>query len=139
MLDSCICLFVAVIQGESFLPHMEFLELVNHQTVSTAVIKCLHNYNIAPTDVLTFVTDNAAYCLKAVREILLPLYPNATHMACMAHITYLVAECWEHDERMLLLHEFVSMFKSSMFKKGARKQRLQQHLQMAGMSSALPP
>ena len=66
--------------GQSFLVGVKFLDAVNHCTVSNAVLKVPHEYNIEVHNVLSFVTDNAAYMHKAVREFLLPLYPGAIHM-----------------------------------------------------------
>ena len=104
-----------------------------------AIVTCLNKYHIKHEDVNGFVSDNAAYCKKAVKEILIPLFPNAVHICCLAHIINLVGDNWKFAQGLRLLQEFTNMYKSAFKKKGARKRRFQQHMLACGMNSTLAP
>ena len=42
------------------------------------------------------VTDSAAYCKKADRDVLSDVLPNSTHVLCGAHIVNLAAMCFRN-------------------------------------------
>ena len=60
---------IASINGKSFLIDIVTLTECNHQNVSQACFQVITHLDIAIQDIL-FVTDSAAYCKKAHREVL---------------------------------------------------------------------
>lgn len=76
----------------SYLVDTEFMDKCDHSTVSQAVIKVLHDYDIEANNVISYNTDNAAYMLKAFRTILTYLFPNAVHITCLSHICNLIGD-----------------------------------------------
>ena len=69
------------------------LENVNATTVSQAIIKTLNKFNVNFNKVSAFVTDNASYMTKTVRN-LQGILPHCVHLSCNAHILSLVGETW---------------------------------------------
>ena len=59
------------------------------------------------------VTDSAAYCKKAYRDILSAVFPNPTHVLCLAHIVNLAADVFQKIAEFQ--HALISMIKSSCF------------------------
>ena len=116
---------------------MVFLDEVNHRTVSNAVVKVVGDYKLHPNDILTFVSDNAAYCKKAYNTVLKTLYPRSIHICCLAHILHLVGEVFHTSFKKL--SEFANLFKSAFFKKGARKRRYLKFMASKGHAAALAP
>ena len=41
---------------------------------------------------MAIVSDSAAYCKKAYREVLSAVFPQSTHILCLAHIVNLAAD-----------------------------------------------
>ena len=103
------------------------------------MVATLHEYNVPNQNVLGFVTDNAAYCIKAVRDVLQQLYPNAIRIPCLDHVINLVGEEFCKAKYLQKLQEFCALFKSSFYKKGARKRRYLRHLESHGFAPVLAP
>eukprot|EP00095_Tigriopus_kingsejongensis_P011962 maker-scaffold476_size161517-snap-gene-0.44 protein:Tk11962 transcript:maker-scaffold476_size161517-snap-gene-0.44-mRNA-1 annotation:"PREDICTED: uncharacterized protein LOC100897181" len=77
-----------------FLIHVMDVVNNNNVTLQQAVVKALHGLMGDDLDydrVRLFLTDGAAYCLKAGRG-LLALFPNLIHVTCLAHALSRVAE-----------------------------------------------
>jgi len=68
--DHSILNVIASIRGESFLIDVVTLGECNYQTLSQACIRAVTHVDIAFDDIVAFVTDSAAYCKKAHREVL---------------------------------------------------------------------
>ena len=68
------------------------MEACNHSTVSQTILKCLGDVGITFNQVYGIVTDNAAYCKKAVRDVLSAVLPNSLHILCLAHIVNLATD-----------------------------------------------
>ncbi len=129
--------FVSVVDQKPYLLDVKFLDEVNHQTVSAAIISTVNAYGISPLDVISFVSDNAAYCKKAYNTVLQHIYPHSTHICCLAHILQLVGEVFHVAFQEL--SQFASYFKSAFYKKGARKRRYQKFLESKGLPTTLAP
>ena len=69
------------------------------------------------------VTDNAAYCLKAYREVLKGVMPNSLHVTRLCHVINLVGETWQHYKYFSEAASLVTCMRSVLFKKPARKRR----------------
>lgn len=100
-----------------------FMDSCNYSTVSQAILQSLHNNQVDLNDILAVVTDNAAYCLKAFREVLRGVMPNSVHATCLCHIINLVGETWQHYKYFSEVTALVMWVKSAFFKKPARKRR----------------
>ena len=68
----------------------------NHQTLSQACIQAVTQVDIAFENIASFVTDAAAYCKKAYKEVLSDVFINSYHVLCLAHILNLVGEEFSH-------------------------------------------
>lgn len=117
-----------------------FLERCNYSTFAQAVLGSLHNNKLDLNDVLAVVTDNAAYCLKAYREVLKGVMPNSIHVTCLCHIINLVGETWQHFTYFSNVSSLVTWMRSVFFKKPARKRRWVNFLIMKeNIKSNVPP
>ena len=58
-------------------------------------MKCVAEVDIPYERIHAFVTDSAAYCKKAYREVLSPLFPRSTHLLCLAHIVNLATDVFQ--------------------------------------------
>ena len=58
-------------------------------------MKCVAEVDIPYERIHAFVTDSAAYCKKAYREVLSPLFPRSIHVLCLAHIVNLAADVFQ--------------------------------------------
>ena len=77
---------------------------------------------------MAVVTDGAAYCTKAYREVLSPVFPKSTHILCLAHVVNLGAEIFRHYVEFSHTSDLITMIKSSLFKKPGRKCRFLKYL-----------
>ena len=111
-----------------------FLEKTNHATVAAAVIQKVTTYAVPFDRVVMVDTENASYVKKAFKDILSPLFPNAVHVTCLAHIMNLVGDAFRKpfDD----VNEFVRKFNQMFYLAGARKARFLKHLkdQTAGQN-----
>ena len=77
---------------------------------------------------MAIVSDSATYCKKAYREVLSVVFPQSTHILCLAHIVNLAAEIFHHFPDFKHTSDLIAMIKSSFFKKPGRKSRLLTYL-----------
>ena len=119
--DHSILNVVAGVRGKYFLIDVCTMEACNHSTLSASVIKAVTSVGIEFQDIIAFVTDSAAYCKKAAREVLQPIFSNSCHVRCLAHIINLSAEVFQLWPEFSRVEHFVKMMKSVFFKKPARK------------------
>ncbi|XP_041480924.1 uncharacterized protein LOC121428390 [Lytechinus variegatus] len=126
--DHSILNVIVGVRGKYYLIDVCTMEACNHATLSQAVVKALTNMDIKFDDVIAIVTDSAAYCKKAAREVLTPLLPNSRHVPCLAHIINLGAEAFQHYPEFGRVDTFTKMMKSAFFKKPARKTRYLKYL-----------
>ena len=68
------------------------MEACNHNTFSQAIISSVSEAGIAFQNVTSIVSDSAAYCNKAYKDVLSTVYPKSVHVLCLTHIVNLVAE-----------------------------------------------
>lgn len=99
------------------------MDRCNYSTVSQAILASLHSNALDLNDAWAVVTDNAAYCLKAYREVLKGVMPNSVHVTCLCHIINLVGETWQHYKYFSDATTLVTWMRSVFFKKPARKRR----------------
>ena len=123
--------------GTSYLIAVEQMEAFNHSTFSQAILKSLADAGIS----FNQITDSAAYCKKAVREVLSVVLPNSTHILCLAHIVNLAAEVFHKYHYFQHIDTLIIMIKSSFFKKTGRIARFLRFLSdtIAPMDVKLPP
>jgi len=74
-----------------------FLDDVNFETVSRALVDCLVKMEVKFQNVMAFISDNASYMIKAFKSCLKTLLYNCTHVTCFAHIVNLVGEPWRSN------------------------------------------
>ena len=122
---------------KSFLLDCVVLERTNFKTVSDSVISVLQKYEIPTLRVCAFVTDNATYMSKAWKCSLRPLFLNAVHVTCSAHLLNLVNEVWSSS--FPEVNCLVSKVKKTFTACPARKARFKQFLRDQGESETLPP
>ena len=99
------------------------MEACNHSTFSQAIIQTVTEVGVQYDQVVAIVSDSAAYCKKAYRDVLSAIFPNSMHVLCLAHIVNLVAEVFHHHHHFTHTNNLVMMIKSSLFKKPAKKSR----------------
>ena len=101
------------------------LENVNATTVSQAIIKTLNKFNVNFNKVSAFVTDNASYMTKTMRN-LQGILPHCVHLSCNAHILSLVGETWR--QRFKKVDRLVAGFKAIFVHCSSRKQRYREYI-----------
>jgi hypothetical protein len=121
--DKSILNVIAGLNGRYYLIDVVSMEACNHATLSQTVINSLNCVGINYTDVIAFVTDSAAYCLKAYNDILQHLLPNAKQVPCLAHVLNLTGDVYVKWKDFSHLATLIGMMKSVFFKKPGRKQR----------------
>ena len=92
MRDHSILNVIAMVREKSFLIGVEKMSACNHATFSQAIIKCVTEVGIKYKQVIAIVSDSAAYCKKAFRDVLSAVFPNSIHVRCLAHIVNLASE-----------------------------------------------
>jgi hypothetical protein len=101
----------------------EFLDdTVNSTNIAQLVIKTLQFYNISHDNLIFFISDNAAYMIKAF-QILSPLIPQLKHNCCLPHILNLVGETWISYKSFKFLIKIVANIKKSFIYCPAHKRR----------------
>ena len=105
---------IANICGESFLIDVAILREYNHQSLSQVCIQAVTHVNIV-FDMVAFVTDSAAYCEKAHREVLSNVFINSHHVLCLAHILNLVGEVFSHWPAFDNVTQLITLIKSAFF------------------------
>ena len=101
------------------------LENVNATTVSQAIIKTLNKFNVNFNKVSAFVTDNASYMTKTMRN-LQGILPHCVHLSCNAHILSLVGETWR--QRFKKVDRLVACFKAIFVHCSSRMQRYREYI-----------
>uniref|UniRef100_H3AGY5 DUF659 domain-containing protein n=1 Tax=Latimeria chalumnae TaxID=7897 RepID=H3AGY5_LATCH len=66
------------------------LESVNFKTVSQAIWETLDKFEVPFDQITVVVSDNAVYMKKAWERSMKPLFLNAMHVTCVAHLLNLV-------------------------------------------------
>ncbi|XP_036001540.1 uncharacterized protein LOC118565359 [Fundulus heteroclitus] len=121
--DCSVLNIVIGVENQYFLVDVVFMDRCNYSTVSQAILASLHSNDLDLNDAWAVVTDNAAYCLKAYREVLNEVMPNSVHVTCLCHIINLVGETWQHYKYFSDATSLVTWMRSVFFKKPARKRR----------------
>ena len=86
-------------------------------------MKAITGAGISFNQFTAFVSDSAAHCKKAYREVLSALFPNSIHVPCLAHIVNLAAEVFHCYADFKHTADLITVIKSSMFEKPGRKSR----------------
>jgi hypothetical protein len=110
-------------QNQTKLVKTDYLDSVNHSTISQLILTTLNFYDISFDKVILFISDNAAYMKKAYSDILVNLMPQLKHNCCFAHILSLVGDCWINFDNFKLLSRVTSYFKDAFSYSSARKRR----------------
>lgn len=132
---------LATIRGKSYLIGVVRMEACNHSTFSQAILKSAAEVELPFDRVRAIVSDSAAYCKKAYREVLSAVFPQSTHVLCLAHVVNLAAEVFQKHADFHHTSTLISMIKSSMYKKPGRKSRFISFLResLAPADVKLPP
>jgi hypothetical protein len=99
-----------------FLLASEILKKANHTTISKLFDKALFSFwpnGIKHDDVILFVTDAAAYMVKAAKSIQ-AFYSKMIHMTCLAHGLHRI--CEKIREEFLKIDELISNMKKVFLK-----------------------
>lgn len=115
--------FITGVENKYFLVDVIFMYRCNYSTISQAILASLHSNDLDLNDAWAVVTDNAAYCLKAYREVLKGVMLNSVHVTCLCHIINLVGETWQHYKYFSDATSLVTWMRSVFFKKPARKRK----------------
>ena len=126
--DHSILNVIASILGKPYLIGVIKMEACNHKTFSQAIIRSVTDIGIEFSQVISVVSNSAAYCKKAYRDVLSAVFSNSLHVLCLAHIVNLTAEVFHHYPDFSHMCDLVTMIKSSLYKKPGRKSRLLQFL-----------
>ena len=139
--DISILNVIATVNSQAYLIGVKKMGACNHSTFSQAIIQAITTAQIQFEDVISIVTDSAAYCKKAYREVLSAVFPQSTHILCVAHIVNLAAEIFHNFPDFKHTSDLIAMIKSSLFKKMGRKSRFLTYLSEYIPSSEvkLPP
>ena len=121
--DHSILNVIANVRGKPYLIEVVQMEACNHSTFSQAIIWSVTDIGITFEQITAVVSDSAAYCKKAYRDVLSAVFPNSVHVLCLAHIVNLVAEVFRHHRDFSHTCDLVTMIKSSLLKKPGRKSR----------------
>lgn len=113
--DQSILNVLATIRGNSYLIGVVRMEACNHSTFSQAILKCVAEVELPYDRIRAVVSDSAAYCKKAYREVLSAVFPQSTHVLCLAHIVNLAAEVFQKYSDFHHASTLISMIKSSFF------------------------
>ena len=121
--DHSVLNVIAGSRGKSYLIDVVIMEKCNHSTLSQAIIRSVSDMGIHYDDVTAIVTDSAAYCKKAYRDVLSAVFPKSLHVLCMAHIINLAGEMFTNSALLDNVSQLNKMVKSAFFKKPGCKQR----------------
>lgn len=75
----------------AYLLDTHFLSETNNKTVSQAVVRTVHEFNMDYDSVRVFNSDNVSYMKKTFNDTLSNLFPLAVFITCNSHIINLVA------------------------------------------------
>ena len=103
---------IASIHGKPYLIGGGHMEACNHCSFSQAIIRSVTDIDIEFSHITAVVSDSAAYCRKAYREVLSAVVPNSVHVLCLAHIVNLVAQVFRHHYEFM--HHVIFLQRSSL-------------------------
>ena len=83
--DHSILNVIASVKGKPYLIGVVKMEACNHSTFSQTIISSASEAGIAFQNVTAVVSDSAAYCKKAYRDVMFAVYSNSVHILCLAH------------------------------------------------------
>uniref|UniRef100_H3ANF7 HAT C-terminal dimerisation domain-containing protein n=1 Tax=Latimeria chalumnae TaxID=7897 RepID=H3ANF7_LATCH len=75
---------------KAVLADIMYLQAVNYNTISQAIVKCLNNVGVDFNNISAFISDSATYMSKAYNQVLQGLLSNSVHLTCNAHIVALL-------------------------------------------------
>ena len=113
----------------AYLLDSHFLSATNNKTVSQAVVRTVHDYDIDFNNVRVFNSDNVGYMKKAYNDTLSCLFPLCVHITCHSHIVNLVASDFKKGFKEV--NEFVKCFRNLFFVPSGRKSRFLNFLRNA--------
>ena len=93
--DHSILNVLASFSGKTYLIDVVKMEACNHSTFNRVVLKAVAEVELPYERICGVVTDSAAYCKKAYWDILSTVFPNSTHVLCLAHIVNLAADVFQ--------------------------------------------
>uniref|UniRef100_H3AVA5 HAT C-terminal dimerisation domain-containing protein n=1 Tax=Latimeria chalumnae TaxID=7897 RepID=H3AVA5_LATCH len=104
-----------------------YLQAVNYNTVSQAIVKCLNTFGV-DFNISAFISDSATYMSKAYNRVPQGLMPNSVHLTCNAYIVVLASDIWS-----TILPEVDKLIASKKVFKycPSRKLHFKEHLQSA--------
>ena len=73
--------------------------------------------DIAFEDIIAFLTDSAAFCKNAQREVLSNVFINSHHVLCLTHILNLVREIFSYRPVFNNVTQLITFIKSALSKK----------------------
>ena len=113
----------------AYLLDSHFLSATNNKTVSQAVVRTVHDYDIDFNNVRVFNSDNVGYMKKAFNDTLSCLFPLCVHITCHSHIVNLVASDFKKGFKEV--NEFIKCFRNLFFVPSGRKSRFLNFLRNA--------
>jgi hypothetical protein len=139
--DHSILNIMAMCENKTFLIDCVEMQECNHKTLSQAVVKAVTDIGIKFEHVQAFVTDSAAYCIKAYKDVISNVFPNCKHVRCFAHILNLAGDTFAHWPGLDDVAQLNIFIKSSFFKKPGRKHRYLAYIkdQLPAELVKLPP
>ena len=90
-------MIIATVHVQPYLIDVKKMGACNHSTLSQGITMAVTNVGIMFEDVMAIVSDSAAYCEQAYRDILSAVFPHSTHVLCLVHIVNLAAEVCHHS------------------------------------------
>ena len=106
--DHSILNVVATVRGQPYLINVVKMEACNNSTFSQAIIQSV---TVAGIAFIAIVSDSAAYCKKAYRDVLSVVFTKSTHVLCLAHVVNLAAEIFKHFGYFSHTADVVAMIK----------------------------
>uniref|UniRef100_H3ANF8 HAT C-terminal dimerisation domain-containing protein n=1 Tax=Latimeria chalumnae TaxID=7897 RepID=H3ANF8_LATCH len=127
---------------KAVLADIMYLQAVNYNTISQAIVKCLNNVGVDFNNISAFISDSATYMSKAYNQVLQGLLSNSVHLTCNAHIVALL-DIWRTSFRVVdkLIATVKKVFKYCPSRKLHFKEHLQSVVQAVGsnLHVKLPP
>ena len=90
--DESILNVLATVKQKSYLIGVVRMEACNHSTLSKGILNSVADVKLPFDRIHVVITDSAAYCKKAHREVLSAVFSHSIQVVCLAHIVNLAAE-----------------------------------------------